>query len=136
MAINENINLYEDYVSFETAKLLKEKGFNEECIYVYRHNGSQDIWDADKEDIACQKPTLQMAIKWLREVHHWLIFVIPRWEDVEYVPGEWKEEMIGYQYVIISVGEVNRKNEQPIITALTPESAYEAAIKYCLENLI
>ena len=29
-----------------------------------------------------------------------------------------------------------RKNEQPITKALTPESAYEAAIKYCLENLV
>ena len=57
----------EDYVSFETAKLLKEKGFDEGCIYVYRHDGSEDIWDADKEDIACQKPTLQMTMKWLRE---------------------------------------------------------------------
>ena len=35
----------EDYVSFETAKLLKEKGFDEPCVYVYRHDGSEDIWD-------------------------------------------------------------------------------------------
>lgn len=51
----------EDYVSFETAKLLKEKGFDEPCVY--RHDGSEDIWDVDKEDIACNKPTLQMAMK-------------------------------------------------------------------------
>lgn len=113
----------EDYVSFETAKLLKEKGFDEECQKYYG-------------DYKYPCPTLQMAVKWLREVHHWHIFVIPRWEDVEYMPGEWQEEMTGYQYVIVSVGEVNRKNEQPITKALTPESAYEAAIKYCLENLI
>jgi hypothetical protein len=127
----------EDYVSFETAKLLKEKGFDEYCGYyssdgeywgycVYNHMGKDYI----------SAPTLQMAMKWLREEHHWHIFVVPRWEDVEYMPGEWEEEMVGYQYVILAVGEVNRKNEQPIVKALTSESAYEAAIKYCLENLI
>jgi hypothetical protein len=90
----------------------------------------------ERDKNKCSAPTLQVAMKWLREVHHWHIFVIPRWEDVEYMPGEWEEKMIGYQYVIVSVGEVNKKNEQPIITALTSESAYDAAIKYCLENLI
>ena len=29
----------EDYVSFETAKLLKEKGFNEGCSTTYTPNG-------------------------------------------------------------------------------------------------
>ena len=142
----------EDYVSYETAKLLKEKGFDELCPTFYEidepnsgpryseklgwflHN-SYDYSDRHGKMII-SAPTLQMAMKWLREVRHWHIFVIPRWEDVEYMPGEWQEEMTGYQYVIVSVGEVNRKNEQPITKALTPESAYEAAIKYCLENLI
>lgn len=29
----------EDYVSFETAKLLKEKGFDEKCQKVYMYTG-------------------------------------------------------------------------------------------------
>lgn len=129
----------EDYVSFETAKLLKEKGFSsDDCHTAYDEDGGffwYGDYSKDRKGII-DAPTIQMAMKWLREVHHWHIFVIPRWEDVEYMPGEWQEEMTGYQYVIVSVGEVNRKNEQPITKALTPESAYEAAIKYCLENLI
>lgn len=123
----------EDYVSFETAKLLEEKGFDWECRTVKFY--PEPDYDQESPD-GVPAPTLQMVMKWLRKVHHWHIFVIPRWEDVEYMPGEWEEKMIGYQYVIVSVGEVNRKNEQPIITALTSESACEAAIKYCLENLI
>ena len=31
------MNITEDYVSFETAKLLKEKGFNEKCKYCYAY---------------------------------------------------------------------------------------------------
>ena len=62
----------EDYVSYETAKLLKEKGFDEVCENVYedgvrdrRHNG---YWNSDlTEDITCTCPTLQMTVKWLRE---------------------------------------------------------------------
>lgn len=132
----------EDYVSFETAKLLKEKGFDEGCRAHYGNAGSFSYEKYEVEASGCEMhnailaPTLQMAIKWLREVHYWHIFVIPRWEDVEYMPGEWEEKMVGYQYVIVPVGDVNVKYECPTITALTPESAGEAAIRYCLEKLI
>lgn len=135
----------EDYVSFETAKLLKKKGFDADIDLWYDKDG--DIFDCYKYEItrnwrvkAQQEvyfcPTIQMAMKWLREMHNWHIFVIPRWEDIEYMPGEWEEKMVGYQYVIINVGEVTRKNEQPTTAALNPESAYEAGIRYCLEKLI
>ena len=135
----------EDYVSFDTAKLLNEKGFDWECFKYWHETDKELVHSLSMHPIQnisnpCffgpAAPTLQMAMKWLREVHHWHIFVVPRWEDVEYMPGEWEEKMVGYQYVILSVGETNRKNEHPIITALTPESAYEAAITYCLKNLI
>lgn len=52
----------EDYVSFNTAKLLKEKGFDEECQQYYG-------------DYKYSCPTLQMAMKWLREVHNLFIFI-------------------------------------------------------------
>lgn len=129
----------EVYVSYETSKLLKEKGFSSDDCHTAYDEDKVFFWygdySKDRKGIV-DAPTQALAMKWLREVHHWHIFVIPRWEDVEYMPGEWQEEMTGYQYVIVSIGEVNRTNEQPITKALTPESAYEAAIKYCLENLI
>lgn len=126
----------EDYVSFETAKLLKGKGFDEPTLWFYVGDGTKYLAHKTINGDWWRRPTLQMAIKWLREVHYWHIFVIPRWEDVEYMPGEWEEKMVGYQYVIVPVGDVNVKYECPTITALTPESAGEAAIRYCLENLI
>jgi hypothetical protein len=132
----------EDFVSVETAKLLREKGFDEPCNHYYDYAQRLQFCDSELSDSELSSddeeylaPTQQKACKWLREVHHWHIFV-PKWEDVEYMPGEWEETMVGYQYVIINIGEVNRKCEQPTITAFSPESAYEAAIKYCLENLI
>lgn len=128
----------EDYVSFETAKLLKEKGFDEHCIYVYLHNGDTDIWDADKEDIECTKPTQQMAMKWLREVHNLFI-------EIQCYGCEYDEKAhFEYSFVISEYEEIDTKNCRLVglkkrnakSQFLFYEEAVEAAIKYCLENLI
>ena len=72
----------EDYVSFETAKLLKEKGFDEPCHTAYSLAGKthkveqRSISDWGKINQA-KRPTLQMAMKWLREVHKIYIQVVP-----------------------------------------------------------
>lgn len=71
----------EDYVSFEVAKLLKEKGFDEATFHEYQEYDGKGIrWFEEvlvnhnsQGGVAC--PTLQMVIKWLEEVHH--ILVIP-----------------------------------------------------------
>lgn len=66
----------EDYVSFETAKLLKEKGFDGEVQPV----SSKNIYEPYKGRLignipehAIIAPTFQMAMKWLREVHNKII---------------------------------------------------------------
>ena len=124
----------EDYVSFETAKLLKEKGFDEPCIYVYRYDGSDDIWDADKEDIAYQKPTLQMAIKWLNTKG---FHIFPSLE-VDYDEDErgtkWYHDPV-YYGEIFRIYDGKSMCDDGTLYA-TPELASAAAIKYCLENLL
>lgn len=121
----------EDYVSFEIAKLLKEKGFDEGCIYVYRHDGSEDIWDADKEDIACQKPTLAMAMKWLRDVHNLII-------SVEFTIHGWLCDITKIfrdsNGFIVNINHGIGDDSLPYCDEY--EDACEVAIKYCLENLI
>lgn len=109
----------EDYVSFETAKLLKEKGFEQPFDY--------GKW--------FPKITIQMAMKWLREKHSYQIIVTPEYSDVEYMPGQWQEESLGWKYTIIPFNG-NKSIMYPSVYSSTAESAYEAAIKYCLENLI
>lgn len=122
----------EDYVSFETAKLLKEKGFDEECQQYYG-------------DYKYPCPTLQMAMKWLREVHN--IDVV-----IDVVVG-----MLGVKvyFPLIStykplkdstskVRQIKRgiyyKDDNGVIPASQHfdfyEEACEEAIKYCLENLV
>ena len=137
----------EDYVSFETAKLLKEKGFDEPYKVWYTEYTS--VWGGDSlgdrkyikiqfDDknrfdesykFLCYAPTLQMAMKWLREVHNLCI--------------EPYRTACGYLYTISTIPygscKCNPKeggDDEDSGQWTTYEGACEAAIKYCLENLI
>lgn len=59
----------EDYISFETAKLLKEKGFGFYCSTYYTLHGEVCEIGKSQEINIAPRPTLQMAMKWLRKVH-------------------------------------------------------------------
>lgn len=128
----------EDYVSFEVAKLLAEKGVEDDCEYTGwigesgNHYYPDDTYLDDDEMIAAQKDrkefipliSLQMAVKWLREVHKIEVRVIYDNEK-----SSW-------------YGACNPMNEPlQILLGFNCESnsyeeACEEAIKYCLENLI
>lgn len=126
MAIYENTNLLEDYVSFETAKLLKEKGFTANIHGMYDHDGK--FCEATFTDVepyySCYAPTLQMAMKWLREVHKLHV-------DVDPSEGDWNPTVITLEDWTCA-----EKFGDNIPIQNTYEEACEAAIKYCLENLI
>ena len=117
----------EDYVSFETAKLLKEKGFDEPC---FRYAESKKIYEsgawmvANVTGGAVGIPTLQMAMKWLREAHNLHI-------DVDPSEGNWNPTVLELENWTCAV-----KFGDNIPIQDSYEQACEAAIKYCLENLI
>lgn len=139
----------EDYVSFEAAKLLKEKGFDEPCKVWYAEYTS--VWGGDpsgdrkyiniqfddknkfdeRYKFLCYAPTLQMAMKWLREVHNLHCVV-----DYDFVLGWYCQitslkETIEYDYEEMKHYHPDKNNG-----FLSPEEGCEAGIKYCLENLI
>ena len=125
----------ETYVSFETAKLLKKKGFDENTLMVYMSYGdlckcnrydsirNSNYNDITKNYFECTAPTHQMAMKWLREIYGIDIVIEisdPSVNDRKY-------------YCIIW----NKNNDSYILDLFDSyEDAVEAAIKYCLENLI
>ena len=125
MGINGHIILCEDYVSFEVAKLLKEKGFNEKCRTFYNDKTlkityiDSPISNEKPFNLCLLAPTLQMAMKWLREVHKQLINV---WYDGD----TWSSEI--YRTIEEDFCLVGHFQSY--------EEAAEAAIKYCLTNLI
>ena len=121
----------EDYVSFETAKLLKEKGFDGICRTAYEtitneHEVEQCSLSSWGKLNQAKRPTLQMAMKWLREVYNIDIMVwVENYNGVKrYTSDCWKD-------VVQVDSQIHRSKRFP-----SYEEACEAAIKYCLENLI
>lgn len=116
----------EDYVSFETAKLLKEKGFHEDCKCQYGRGGSISWTSCNNGNVTTfARPTLQMTMKWLREVHNINIDIVPIWNQKR------------FEYQVFVVTPENAKHcyiDDKLY--LVYEEAVESAIKYCLENLI
>lgn len=110
----------EDYVSFETAKLLKEKGMDKSCFkhYVQKNNN-----DGTSEIVTVC--TLQIAMKWLREVHNISIEITSKGYLID-SDVEWECD--------IKAG--HRLYFKHITGEKSFEYVAEKAIKYCLENLI
>ena len=127
----------EDYVSFETAKLLKEKEFECEKKYItamYNEIGTFlslstaadeycDYGDFDEYDYVA--PTLQMTMKWLRRVHK--LYIDPEYLDFLEHGEVWVTKIVDMK----TFKEFSMEN-----TESSYEEACEVAIQYCLENLV
>ena len=124
----------EDFVSLEVAKLLKEKGFSEPVHYEYHYTISvpqfhKKAHNFNGEEYAnCETEwfsalTIQMAMKWLREVHGIDIIIEifdPSVKDRKYYCMIW-----------------DKNNNSYILDLFNSyEETCESAIKYCIENLI
>ena len=125
----------EDYVSVEVAQLLKEKGFlKEEDLRITQnlsfydniglHHNLNKYYNSlilDKIDFVVA-PTHQMAMKWLREVYGLIISI-----EYQIICPTWKWR------IYIKSSDDKHTNFQHYNKY---EEAVEAALKYCLENLI
>lgn len=140
----------EEYVSFEIAKLLKEKGFNVETEhkiwYVVKpystgtpfNSITYGVGETTREyskEHCIPMPTLQMAMKWLRETYN--IHIVPYFDKLQ------DSDDLPYSFTLYLVSEYCATIEKTACFDIDenyywkyPEQACEAAIKYCLENLI
>ena len=132
----------EDYISFENAKLLKEKGFvgeseiGDRCGF-YEQNKEypnqinlvyDDLNNSELEWNECLRFTHQMAMKWLREVHRIEIHIALSELNAD--------NSRKYMFDIFS-SDINRGFDSIQEYGFNSyEETCEAAIKYCLENLI
>ena len=125
--------LTEDYVSFEVAKLLKEKGFDEKCRASYNKDGNFLLHKSCYFQLECGDgylaPTHQMACKWLREVHN--IFITVYLFDRE-------KPFTENSLYTCDIATNKMSSQQGHLRGIwtTYEVAVEATIKYVLENLI
>lgn len=108
MLLNLNDYDYRRICSFEVAKLLKDKRFDE----------------------IIEIPTQSIVIKWLREVHGLHIFLEPYYDfDALY---------IAFIAFVQNVADVHNfmDGRKTLAYHFNAEKAYNLAIKYCLEHLI
>ena len=122
----------EAYCSFEVATILKEKGFNESCYscYVEKEISHYDYSSTNYEliDGVISCPTLQMAMKWLREEKNTLIVIEPH--DYDYI----NEKSKSFSWSLWAGDNYYEHIESKDYPSY--EEAIEAGLKYCLENLI
>ena len=121
----------ERYVNIEMAKLLRDKGFDEECIKTYNiSNGQMYIGGetcnsefTDIEEIVTT-PTQQMACDWL--IENYKIYI-----NVSFVSGK------GYVRTICDISDFD--NAFSIVETKyysCIETVYNEALKYVLTNLV
>lgn len=105
----------EAFVSFEIAKLLKEKGFNEPCIATYNSTTKkfhvEELyldWSTQWESYI-SVPTHQMTMAWLREVYNIFIIIEPYsntscyfslWEDDNYYENPLRKSFPSYEETV------------------------------------
>ena len=101
----------ESYVSFETARMLKEAGFDCNCRKWYEQKDDKVLewgadadcnWNIDKNDYS--RPTQALAARWLREVHGIHVFSV-----YQYLPEKWS-------YVIQDMAYVNSEKGMKLNT--------------------
>lgn len=126
----------EDYCSYEVAKLLKEKGFNWDCITYYVDSKPNNVQysmlfenNTSWEERCCSAPTHQMAMKWLREKYNIYINIQPDF------PSD-KDYKMCWLWSTNTLHENCISMEGYGCYIETYEEAVEAALKYTLENLI
>lgn len=143
-----------DFVTFELAKKLKEKGFKEKCLAYYdvddnvgllyntqymspcqytdlltSHNTDKAAVAPDDSEYCVDAPTISQVLKWLREEKLILIGLSPMQEfdsdgDIEWCAGIYKGDKQG-----------GLKWEEELYYQ-SYEAAAIAGIEYCLDNLI
>lgn len=119
----------ETYVSFEVAKLLKKKGFNVPCVWSYDPYSASfaknfvEPKNSELNEYEYSKPTQQMVMKWFREAFKIDISVYPYGD---YCCDNYQFDVYKNRALVVSKDD----------GYMTYEDAVEAAIKYCLENLV
>ena len=141
----------EDYVSFEVAKLLKEKGFDSESVGTHggfysercyepgqgvkTQSGQEvgivydDLTNSELDYDEYLRPTIQMAMKWLREKG--IIITITYMMYSLHIIGS--RMMFGFKVQNVQ-GELLLENTEVAYDSY--EQSEMDAIKYSLENLI
>lgn len=113
----------EEFVTLETAKLLKEKGFREDCMAFYTKDGLFKCNAYINTNVLkLPSPTQSIAHKWLRETKNLHI-------EISYMYGDYWI----YDILTIPNHDLVGLSDRPIIHYDTYEEALEAGLQEALK---
>lgn len=124
----------EQYVGFETAKLLKKAGFLEQTDTCYfgttnRIGGATTITEGNG---VLPRPTQAVAAQWLREVHNLHVYAIQTnlpLAEPQTTKWEWG-------YIVTKVDDPNAPDRLFDMNYTSYEDAMEAGIRHAIESVI
>ena len=129
VSFNKNINMItEQYVDLDTAKLLKEAGFDVPAYNFYEYIGeyvegrSDRAVNCNKENHLTSRPTQSLAARWIREKYHIFLMLTPM------IDG-WMYDLFDldkHQYILCNA-DANTDDY---------ESAFEAGLQESLQLII
>jgi len=130
----------EAYVSYEVAKLLKEKGFDWPTIEYYSSNGGIYRFSEGIADIcgisSYQRPTQQMAMRWLREENGIHISADIYKDSSNDADGNVVDEWTYWAWTFYWLPSGNIGDEEGYDQFDSYEDAVEAGLEFVLKNLI
>ena len=119
----------ESYVSFDTARMLKEAGFDVPCFNQYTERGT--IWHCDcpenfnKSQCVTSCPTQALAARWLREAHYINVYAC-----FDYEKFDERKWFFTREHTMVN-------DDSALYCSITNyksyEEALEAGLKHCLE---
>lgn len=119
------------YVDFNTAKLLKSKGFEIKCNKYYDENGLLEDYFGYFHYNFCDAPEWNIVLEWLRLKHDIWIVV-----EQNLTNQNTKTDEIKYYSYTIQDKKNDILNLEHQYFWNNPQKAYSAAFDYVLNNLI
>ena len=121
----------EQYVTFETAKLLDKAGFNYKCRQFYLHDGGR--WPYTHQTVlpqnepACHAPTQAQAMRWLRSFGKVI--------EIKVVHHPELNASITFEYRYFVYDHFGKHTPKPLLYFEQYEECVEEAIKYAISLL-
>ena len=124
----------EQLISFNTAELAKEKGFNLGQSKAYYNHGETElllwVWSEDhndQKDLLAYAPTQSLLQRWLREVHN---------IEFDIIVTKIGENKKSYDIFIVDTSKVEVKQNKKVIYSFFNFKSYEEVLELGLEQAL
>ena len=88
--VMQSVLFEDDLVTYETALLAREKGFDIDCGWKLRKLDDGTFTHTNCSDLGVEQPTQSLLQRWLREVHGWQV-------NVDREDDYWKPVLIEFK---------------------------------------